>query len=84
MMVRLTLKGEAVAAEERMLKGLNERIRDVRQGPDGLIYFITDSPKGRLLRLVRADLQLRRGLIFQLRRGLIFSSPGLIFSSVAG
>ena len=52
MMVRLTLKGEAVAAEERMLKGLNERIRDVRQGPDGLIYFITDSSKGRLLRLV--------------------------------
>jgi glucose/arabinose dehydrogenase len=35
-----------------MLKGLGERIRDVRQGPDGLIYFITDSSKGRLLRLV--------------------------------
>ena len=52
MMVRLTLKGEAIAAEERMLKGLNERIRDVRQGPDGLIYFVTDNPKGRLLRLI--------------------------------
>jgi len=52
MMVRLTLKGEAIAAEERMLKGLNERIRDVRQGPDGLIYFVTDNPRGRLLRLI--------------------------------
>ncbi len=34
-----------------MLAGLRERIRDVRQGPDGLLYLLTDGPDGRLLRL---------------------------------
>lgn len=36
--------------EEVLFKGLNERIRDVRQGPDGAIYLLTDNPEGRLLR----------------------------------
>ena len=42
-------------AEERLLQDLlpqRERIRDVRQGPDGAIYVLTDSPKGRILKLV--------------------------------
>jgi glucose/arabinose dehydrogenase len=51
MLVRLELKGEKVVREERMLQGLKERIRDVRQGPDGLVYLLTDSRDGRLLRL---------------------------------
>lgn len=51
MLVRLELDGEKVVGEERMLQKLGERIRDVRQGPDGLIYLLTDSPKGRILRL---------------------------------
>jgi glucose/arabinose dehydrogenase len=34
-----------------MLNNLQERIRDVRQAPDGFIYLLTDSPQGRLLRL---------------------------------
>jgi aldose sugar dehydrogenase len=51
MLVRLTLDGEKVTGEERLLQSLNERIRDVRQGPDGLIYLLTDSEKGRILRL---------------------------------
>jgi aldose sugar dehydrogenase len=34
-----------------MLQDLDERIRDVRQGPDGLIYVLTDSDDGRILRL---------------------------------
>ncbi len=37
MLVRLELDGEKVVKEERLLQGLNERIRDVRQGPDGAI-----------------------------------------------
>ncbi|HUC97836.1 MAG TPA: PQQ-dependent sugar dehydrogenase, partial [Candidatus Polarisedimenticolaceae bacterium] len=37
-------------ARERYLSELNERIRDVRQGPDGLVYLVTDSRDGRLLR----------------------------------
>ena len=51
MLVRLELTGEEVVREERMLQGLGERIRDVRQGPDGFIYLLTDSEDGRVLRL---------------------------------
>ena len=43
-------KGQ-VAREHKLLEG-GERIRDVRQGPDGLLYILTDSPRGRLLRLL--------------------------------
>ena len=52
-LVRLTLKGEQVVGEERLLQDLQprERIRDVRQGPDGALYVITDNAKGRLLKL---------------------------------
>ena len=42
-------KGKVVR-EHKLLEG-EERIRDVRQGPDGLLYVLTDSPRGRLLRL---------------------------------
>ncbi|MDW5441805.1 PQQ-dependent sugar dehydrogenase [Polaromonas sp. SM01] len=44
-------KGKVVR-EHRLLEGGGERIRDVRQGPDGLLYVLTDSPRGRLLRLL--------------------------------
>ncbi|WP_200932466.1 PQQ-dependent sugar dehydrogenase [Pseudorhodoferax sp. Leaf267] len=40
-----------VARESHLLQDVGERIRDVRQGPDGLLYVLTDSPAGRLLRL---------------------------------
>ena len=54
-LVRLTIKDERVVDEERLLKDLqpmHERIRDVEQGPEGAIYLLTDSPQGRLLKLV--------------------------------
>ncbi len=54
-LVRLTLQGDRVVGEERLLTDLPpqaERIRDVRQGPDGALYVITDVAKGRLLKLV--------------------------------
>ncbi len=51
LLVRLELEGETVVHEERMLQELGERIRDVRQGPDGMLYILTDSPDGALLRL---------------------------------
>ena len=41
-----------VQRETRLLPDLGERVRDVRQGPDGYIYLLTDHPNGRLLRLV--------------------------------
>jgi glucose/arabinose dehydrogenase len=48
---RLSLKGDTAAKEERMLQGLDERIRDVRQGPDGALYLLTDNSSGRILRV---------------------------------
>jgi glucose/arabinose dehydrogenase len=48
-LIRLVLDGNRVVAEERLLQDLNQRIRDVRQGPDGAIYLLTDD--GKLLRL---------------------------------
>lgn len=51
MLVRLSLNGNAVSGEERILKNLNERIRDVRQGPDGALWLLTDNSAGRLLRV---------------------------------
>jgi glucose/arabinose dehydrogenase len=54
-LVRLTLEGDRVVGEERLLRDLQpkpERIRDVRQGPDGALYLLTDSAPGRMLKLV--------------------------------
>ena len=53
-LVRLVIEGEKVVGEERLLKDLQpkpERIRDVRQGPDGAIYMVTDSATGRIIML---------------------------------
>ena len=50
-LVRLRLLNGRVAAEERYTLTPNARIRDVRQGPDGLIYLLTDEPNGRIVRL---------------------------------
>ena len=50
-LVRLELKDGRVAREERFLPGLDDRVRDVRQGPDGMVYLVTDSPGGRILRV---------------------------------
>lgn len=49
---KLDLSGNEVVGEEQLLTDLGERIRDVRQGPDGYIYVLTDSDDGRLIRLV--------------------------------
>lgn len=50
-LVRLTLDGTRVAHEEHLLRELRQRIRDVRQGPDGWLYLLTDAADGQLLRL---------------------------------
>jgi aldose sugar dehydrogenase len=51
MLVRLSLNGNTVTGEERLLPNLNERIRDVRQGPDGALWLLTDNSAGRILRV---------------------------------
>jgi len=52
LLARLELDGDKVVKEERLLRELRERIRDVRQGQDGAIWLATDSSSGRILRLV--------------------------------
>jgi len=50
-LARLVLQGERVVGEERLLTELDARIRDVREGPDGALYVLTDRD-GKLVRLV--------------------------------
>ena len=52
---RLVYSNGKFVSEERILQDLEERIRDVVQGPGGLIYLLTDSPNGRVLRLKISD-----------------------------
>jgi glucose/arabinose dehydrogenase len=52
---RLELDGEKVLKEERLLVGLGERIRDVRQAPDGTLWVLTDSSSARALRISPAN-----------------------------
>lgn len=51
LLVRLELDNRSVTHEERLLETFGERIRDVRLGPDGRLYLLTDSRNGALLRL---------------------------------
>jgi glucose/arabinose dehydrogenase len=51
MLVRLERDGDKITREERLLQQLHERIRDVRMGPDGALWLLTDHPAGRILRL---------------------------------
>ena len=53
-LVRLGVDGDKVVEEERLLQQLRERIRDVREGPDGALWLATDSSSGRILRLTPA------------------------------
>jgi glucose/arabinose dehydrogenase len=58
-LARLTVDGEKVTGEERLLTDLQprSRIRDVRQGPDGALYVLAESNPGRILKLVPKKLQ---------------------------
>ena len=51
LLARLELDGEHVRAEERLLQEMGQRIRAVVQGPDGLIYLLTDDDDGRIMRI---------------------------------
>jgi glucose/arabinose dehydrogenase len=50
-LIRLQLEGGKVVHEERLLGELGKRIRDVRQGPDGYLYVLTDEDDGGLYRI---------------------------------
>ena len=53
-LVRLSIENENVTEEEDLLEDLGERIRDVRMGPDGALWLLTDSPEGKVYRVVPA------------------------------
>jgi len=55
LLVRMEVHDGRVVHQERLLEGLLGRIRDVRNGPDGLLYLLTDARDGALVRLVPAD-----------------------------
>jgi glucose/arabinose dehydrogenase len=50
-LIRLSLDGDAIVAEERLLQDRGARIRDVRVAPDGTVYVLTDEDNGKLLKL---------------------------------
>ncbi len=50
-LVRLVIKDDRVIGEEHLLTDRNQRIRDVRQGPDGALYVVTDESNGELLKI---------------------------------
>ena len=50
-LVRLTLEGQFVTGEEHLLVDRNQRIRDVREGPDGALYIVTDEDAGELWKI---------------------------------
>ena len=52
---RIRVRDGMLAGEEILFEELGERIRDVRSGPDGALYLLTDSPQGRLLRVVPSE-----------------------------
>jgi glucose/arabinose dehydrogenase len=52
---RIRLVDDKLVAQEVLFEELQERLRDVRSGPDGALYLLTDNAEGRLLRVVPAD-----------------------------
>ena len=50
-LIRLSLQGDRIVGEERLLTELGERVRDVRIGPDGNVYVLTDEEDGKLFRI---------------------------------
>jgi len=55
LLVRLTLDGDEVVAEERMLDNAFGRIRAVAEGPDGMLWLLTDERNGKLLKITPTD-----------------------------
>jgi glucose/arabinose dehydrogenase len=54
-LVRLVLDGKRVTTEERYSVDGGARVRDVRQGPDGFVYVVTDADNGKVIRIVPAS-----------------------------
>ena len=53
MVVHVVLRGDDVVREERLLQNQHGRIRDLRFGPDGWLYMLTDEADGKLIRVTQ-------------------------------
>ena len=51
--LRLKLDGRTVVEQQHLLTGMRERVRDVRQGPDGWLYILAGRDQGRIVRIER-------------------------------
>ena len=52
-LLRVKLDGHKVVEQQRLVTGLLDKIRDVRQGPDGWLYIVSSGPQGRVIRVER-------------------------------
>lgn len=52
--IHLAMDGSRIIGESRRFTEIGERLRDIRTGPDGAIYILTDSEQGKLLKISRA------------------------------
>jgi aldose sugar dehydrogenase len=50
-LIRLTLDGDKIVGEERLLNEIGERVRDVRVNADGHVYVVTDEDDGKIWRI---------------------------------
>ena len=73
-LVRLDVVGDRVVGEERLLGSLGHRIRDVRAGPGGELYLLTDASNGRVLKVELAKRGWYRGL-HPAKRGVKRAAP---------
>ena len=74
---RLKRTGNRLVREERLLQGLQERIRDVREGPDGALWLLTDNSAGRLLRVTPRSGEKGGAVILSMARTLLAKSYGI-------
>jgi glucose/arabinose dehydrogenase len=52
---RVRLDGERVLGEEALFSEIGERLRDIKTGPGGALYILTDQPQGRVLKITASD-----------------------------
>lgn len=75
-LVRLDINGDRVVGEERLLGSLGHRIRDVRSGPNGELYLLTDATNGRVLKVELAKRGWYRELHSEKPRTGAAAAPG--------
>ncbi len=81
--VRVPMDGTRAGAPQRVIE-LGERVRDVRQGPDGLLYVLTEGARGRIIRLEPIDATARRGAVRGALRAPVRGPDTVMMRAAAG